>query len=278
MELSNLRYLTLGNKVVAMKGIEYYRSEAFNMIEIKTCFDYYHAYKKHIHEELSMGFIEKGASILDVNGIDYHIKAGEAVIIYPYVSHKCQPIDINNWAFTMIYIDTDFCKGIFANAAKKNSIGVKKMSSYEFEQIKHLSSILKSDAKRFDKEVELTNILNEIFKHCDIDIQFQSCKKIKAIKDYIEEHFLETLELKDIEEEFNINKFSLIRNFKNIYNTTPNAYQLQLKVNYGKHLLQRSSDIVDIALKAGFYDQAHFTKEFKNAYGITPLQYHKAII
>lgn len=260
-----------------MKGINYYRSEGFNVLEVKTCSDGLHSYKDHLHHELSIGYIEKGESVLNVNGEDYRIKAREAVIIYPYVSHKCQPVDINNWAFTMIYIEDDFCKGNFDNLYRKNSIGIKKLGDYEFDKIKHLSYVLKSNANRFYKEVELTTILIELFNTWDIDIPLGADEKTKSIKAYIEEHFLETFGLRDMEEKFNINKFALIRNFKNKFNTTPNAYQLQLKVDYGKSLLKNSSDIVDIALKSGFYDQAHFTKEFKKAYGVTPLQYHKAI-
>jgi len=265
------------HRVVFANGVDYYRAEGFNVLEVKTCSDGLHSYKDHLHQELSIGYIEKGASILNVNGKDYYIKAREAVIIYPYVSHKCQPVDINNWAFTMIYIENDFCKGNLDNIYRKSSIGIKKLGDHEFDKIKNLSKILKSKANPFCKEVELTNALIELFNTRDIDISLGTGKKINSIKTYIEEHFLETLQLRDMEAKFDINKFALIRSFKSKFNTTPNAYQLQLKVDYGKSLLKNSDDIADIALKAGFYDQAHFTKEFKKAYGVTPLQYHKSI-
>jgi AraC-like DNA-binding protein len=260
-----------------MKGIDYYRLEELDMIEIKTCSDDLHAYKEHLHKELSIGYIKKGATVLNVNGKDYYIKAGEAVIIYPYVSHKCQPVDISDWSFTMVYIDDEFCKGIFNNVDIKNSIGIKKLDDCELNQIKHLSEVLKSDVSRFDKEVELINAFSELLNTCDINIQLQSSKKMNLVKVYIEKHFLDILQLKDLEERFDIDKFALIRNFRRKFNTTPNAYQLQLKIDYGKYLLKSSNNIVDIALKSGFYDQAHFTKEFKKAYGVTPLRYYKAI-
>jgi len=260
-----------------MKGIEYYRSEAFNMIEVKTCSNDLHSYKDHLHEELSVGYIEKGATCLNVNGTDYYMKEREAVIIYPFVSHKCQPVDILNWEFTMIYIDSEFCRGILDSSDTKHSIGIKKLGDAEFDKIKKLSEFLKSDESSYNKEIELINTLIEIFDACDIDIKLESDKKMGLIKGYIEEHFLEMIQLGDMEREFNINKFALIRSFRRKFNTTPNAYQLQLKISYGKHLLKSCGSIADIALKAGFYDQAHFTKEFKRAYGVTPLQYYKAI-
>ncbi|MEA4848006.1 MAG: AraC family transcriptional regulator [Clostridiaceae bacterium] len=258
-----------------MNGVVYYRSDDFNMVEIKTCSNNIHAYKDHLHEELSVGYIEEGASVLNVNGKDYHMEAGEAIIIYPYVSHKCQPVDINNWKFTMIYIRNEFCEEMFNHLDVKKAIGIKKLGASELAQIKSLAEILKSDTCSFDKEIELISTLIQLLDLEDIAINFESSKRLTKIKAYIEENFLKTLSLKDMEERFGINKFILIRNFRKEFNTTPNAYQLQIRVNHGKGLLKNSNDIADISLKAGFYDQAHFTKEFKKAYGITPLQYYK---
>ena len=229
--------------MVLMMGVEYYRSESFNIREVKTCMNDLHAYKDHLHQELSIGYIEKGESMLNVSGKDYYIKAGEAVIIYPYVSHKCQPINVNNWEFTMIYVESEFYKGAFHNIDSKNSIGIKKLGNYEFNQIKQLSAILKSNISGFNKEIKLADTIIQLFSTCDIDIQLQADGKMEPIKAYIEEHFLEVIKLKDMEDKFAINKFALIRNFKNEFNTTPNSYQLQLKINYAKHLLKSSDNI-----------------------------------
>ncbi|HWQ30150.1 MAG TPA: helix-turn-helix domain-containing protein, partial [Negativicutes bacterium] len=57
-----------------------------------------------------------------------------------------------------------------------------------------------------------------------------------------------------MEERFGINRFALIRSFRHKCNTTPNAYQLQLRVNYGRQLLKGNGDIADIAVTAGFID------------------------
>lgn len=260
-----------------MKGINYHKSQLFHMLEVKTCSDDLHSYKDHLHQELSIGCIEKGATHLNVNGKDYFIEEQEAVIIYPFVSHKCQPVDIMNWEFTMIYIDVEFCKEVLDNLGAKHAIGIKKLGDEEFSKIKELSLFLKSDESSFNKEIELISTLIEVFDFCDIDIQLVSDEKMNLIKEYIEGNFLEAIQLRDVENKFDINKFALIRSFRKKFNTTPNAYQLQLKVNYGKQLLKSNDSIIDIALKAGFYDQAHFTREFKKAYGVTPFQYYKDI-
>lgn len=247
------------------------------MLEVKTCSDDLHSYKDHLHQELSIGCIEKGATRLNVNGQDYLIKEKEAVIIYPFVSHRCRPIDIHNWEFTMIYIDGEFCREVLEHLDARHSIGIKKLGDAEFEKILSLSRFLKSDENIFSKETELVSTLIEIFDFCDIAIKLECDEKINSVKEYLEENFLETIQLRDVEERFGINKFALIRSFRKRFNTTPNAYQLQLKVNYARQLLKESASLADIAVKAGFYDQAHFTREFKRAYGVTPLHYYRDI-
>gem|GEM_PF-250410 len=264
-------------EVYRMKGINYHKSQFYNMIEVKTCYDDLHSYKDHLHQELSIGCIEKGSTHLDVNGKDYLISEHEAVIIYPFVSHRCRPVDINNWEFTMIYIDGKFCREILESLGASHSIGIKRLGDEEFEKILRLSSFLKSDENRFSKETELVSTLIEVFDCCDIDIKLENDEKINSIKEYLEKNFLEEIELQDMEEMFGLNKFVLIRSFRKRFNTTPSAYQLQLKVNYARQLLKCKDDLADIAVCAGFYDQPHFTREFKKAYGVTPMQYCRDI-
>lgn len=49
----------------------------------------------------------------------------------------------------------------------------------------------------------------------------------------------------------------------NDFETTPNAYKNQLRLDYAKHLLLEKDKLSDVSVMSGFYDQAHFTREFK---------------
>ena len=70
-----------------------------------------------------------------------------------------------------------------------------------------------------------------------------------------------------------LNKYTIIRNFKKLYLTTPAAYHLQYRVAEAKRLLSKGADVLDICEELRFYDQAHMIREFKKMYGITPGTY-----
>lgn len=245
----------------------------YDMIEVKLNDSHPHAYKPHLHSELSIGIIEKGKTVLTINDVDYELSEGEAVIIMPYVVHNCQPIDIRNWAFTMIYLDDSYRDALISSISEDLKIGIAKLGKKEFDLIRSLADTLKSKYDEFIKEVEIIDCINKIIESIDVKISNEIDKVIEGIRLYIKDNFLMALSLDDLSQVFDMNKFRLIRRFKKLYNSTPSAYQLQLKVDYAKQLMKYEDNLVKVSLKAGFYDQAHFTREFKKATGMTPRQY-----
>jgi AraC-like DNA-binding protein len=55
------------------------------------------------------------------------------------------------------------------------------------------------------------------------------------------------------------------------------AYQLQLKMAEAKKLLMQQVSILDVCYELGFYDQAHFTREFYKMNGLSPSIYQENI-
>lgn len=59
---------------------------------------------------------------------------------------------------------------------------------------------------------------------------------------------------------------------------TPVAYVLQVRLNYARRLISSdNSSLATIATKCGFQNPSHFSKAFKQQFGITPMQYRKNI-
>lgn len=253
-------------------SIRYYKVGINNMMEIKECSGELHSSKEHLHGEMSVGFIEEGETNLTVNGMEYHMKSGEAIVIYPFVPHECRPVDINNWKFTMIYLGKELYEGLVSEESRKCAVSIKKLNHSEFNKVKEVILSIEENTSGYE-EGKLENFVSEILENCDINIIKVESELLESIKKYIEENFLDDIKLEDIADNFHINKFLLIRHFKNKYNTTPLAYQIQLRVDYAKHIISEDMSFSEVALEAGFYDQAHFAKEFKKIYGITPGQY-----
>ena len=259
-----------------MKGIRFYKSDIINSIEVKECSNMLHSSKTHFHEELSIGFINKGSTNLTINNAVYSLSSGDVIVIYPFVNHKCLPEDLKNWDFKMYYIEKSLYNNKFADCNFRNIIKVFSHNDKGYSSLKKFGNLMDMSPKSEQIEEELKKVLEYVFNPDVFKSGKITAEKTASVKKYINENYLDSFLLSDIEEKFKVNKYSIIREFKKIYNTTPSAYQLELKINYAKKLLNTCDDIAGIALDAGFYDQPHFTREFKNAYGITPMEYYKS--
>lgn len=83
-----------------------------------------------------------------------------------------------------------------------------------------------------------------------------------------------TLEM--LSDHLNVSTVGLMRLTKEHLDITPMKLQQQLRLLFAAELLYKSSDaLASIAFRAGFFDQAHFTRSFKALFGLTPGAFRK---
>jgi AraC family transcriptional regulator len=77
--------------------------------------------------------------------------------------------------------------------------------------------------------------------------------------------------VQDIANVVGVHPFHLSRVFRTVHRQTIGEYVQRLRVSYAcKQLAVPEIDLAEVALAAGFADQSHFTRVFKNVTGITP--------
>ena len=100
---------------------------------------------------------------------------------------------------------------------------------------------------------------------------------IAAIKNYIDENHNNILTLDFLSEMFFINKFTLIRKFKNIYGINIIKYYNEKRLETAKNMLKNSNmTIKQIGDALNFTDAYSFSRFFKSSTGVSPKEYRKA--
>lgn len=86
-----------------------------------------------------------------------------------------------------------------------------------------------------------------------------------------------SIDLATIANEVNVSPVHLARSFKQHYGSTMGEYLRRLRVERARtQLLSSDKPLSQIALEAGFADQAHFTRMFKQHVGVTPGLYRQS--
>lgn len=94
----------------------------------------------------------------------------------------------------------------------------------------------------------------------------------------IKSDFTETLNMKEIAEEFDISESSLYHNFKKITMLSPLQFQKKLRLEEAKNiLLTQNLDIAEVAFQVGYESASQFSREYSRMFGDSPKSHAKKL-
>ncbi len=102
---------------------------------------------------------------------------------------------------------------------------------------------------------------------------------IGKVKQYIDSHFGENINLKSISKCFYLNPVYLGQLFKKTYGVYFNEYLLQIRIAEAKRQLRQTDrKVYEIAANVGFGNSDYFVCQFEKVVGRTPTEYKNAIL
>lgn len=111
---------------------------------------------------------------------------------------------------------------------------------------------------------------------CDFQEEHQILPLSQQIKRSIDHCFESRLDLDSLAARHGISRSHLQTLFKKDMGITPYEYHLRRKFEKAKELLLQSElSISEVALRLGFHDRFHFSREFSRRFGIAPAAFRK---
>ena len=236
-------------------------------------------YKKHFHEEFSLGVNKKGISQYFNSDKEYVLKENCLSIMNPNEVHACNASSEVLNEYYIMHLNNQWCTSIqkLINDEVKSFVDIPTHLLEDeafYKEYISLCDYLYTDEPIADKEDALITFFMKFFAQFLDESPLKIVdKKFEKIVNFLERHYKENISLEELSQEFNLNEFYIIRLFKSQMNLTPRAYLLNVKINKSKELLQQGLSIVDTALECGFFDQSHFHKNFLKIVATTPKEY-----
>ncbi|MFN3652033.1 MAG: helix-turn-helix domain-containing protein [Armatimonadota bacterium] len=109
------------------------------------------------------------------------------------------------------------------------------------------------------------------------DVSAQEFQNVLAAVSYAEEHLATPPTVGELAQIAGLSRFQLDRRMRRVFGLTPGQWLLKLRLDYAQRMLSETSEpIAGLALGAGYSDQSAFTRQFRQATGLSPREYRKA--
>ncbi|VVD90823.1 AraC family transcriptional regulator [Pandoraea aquatica] len=263
----------------------FWRDPALPFLEAREVLDGRRVcYALHSHETFSIGAVTGGRSTYLNGHARETVGRGSVVVMNPDAVHACNPIGDEAWAYRMLFVDTAWLRDLqrelgFAHGQDLHLFDP--MSSTDvvlYDGLNRLYDVC-TDASR--DRLERESVVQQFF----IDVHERlnpapkpmrdDSHKLHAAADFIRAHCCEALTLAQISEAAGLSASYLTRAFRAQFGLTPHAFLMNQRIQYARARLRRGHAIAEVALDAGFADQAHFQRTFKQFLAATPGHYRE---
>ena len=258
----------------------FWRDPAMPFIEVRLVRDgrkVNHA--RHWHETFSVGVITGGRSSYGKGAHAEVVECGSIVVMNPGDVHVCNAIDDGGWSYLMFYLDPEWTGRIQAELREGEGCAFRPYATAALHSPQLAAAgqalfaeLTDDDSDRFQREVavvDFVGLLDGVLSDGVIAERESGSKAERAAK-YIDAHFAEALRLEEICAEASLSASYLIRAFKKRYGIAPHEYQTNRRIQFAKARLRERIPLAQVALEAGFSDQAHFQRIFKRLTAATP--------
>ena len=260
-----------------------WRVEVFGGLDLLRASFVQFTFPPHAHEEFMIAVTESGTALPRFWGGVQHVAQGDVFVLSPGVVHSGGPAAESTWRYRAFYPPAALMRRVVqeltgADRGIPQFIEAMVSDPQIATVLRQAHHALEEPESRLAGESILLEALADLTaRHATARLSAHPIgaehHAVKLVKDYLEALPTENVSLETLAQEAGISPFRVCRVFRRETGLSPHAYQILVRVRLAKTLLTNGLPISQVAVDAGFFDQAHLTRHFKRIFGVTPGQY-----
>jgi AraC-like DNA-binding protein len=247
-----------------------------------------YSYDVHTHGKACFALITRGAIRIRMRATEFVARAGDLYAIDPEEPHAGWPIDKWGWSLRTLYVDLARLQEIVGDevrsTAQTPSLAGPIIRDRDFNAILysvHTSS--EHAGPLLAREERLSQFVARLFAYhtrsvLELPKVDRDDKAIRLAREFLDCHLDDKVHLGDVAQAAGLPPFRLFRAFLRTTGMTPHVYQRQARVRLAAGMIRFGRPLREVAMAAGFADQAHLTRIFRRTMGVTPGAYRGAYV
>ena len=255
---------------------EIQRLDAFQIapgVDLMRAFFRETAFSPHRHDTYAVGVTEVGVQSFMYRGIRHDSLASTTFVLHPDELHDGRAGDDRGFGYAIAYIDPAIIRAIlgvrplpFIRDPLRLPPGVCAAISNIVAEWRALEEPLALDSAMTQlAEALWMASLGSPEASCTPDI-----RSAFRIREFLTDTGASPVSIEDLCVATGLSRWQLTRRFQQVFGVSPYRYHLMRRLDAARRLLSFGGEPAQVALDCGFADQAHLTRHFRKAFGLSP--------
>ena len=230
------------------------------------------AYAPHRHDTYAIGRTISGVQSFNYRRQRRDSLPGGTMVLHPDEVHDGQAGTDEAFHYRMIYVAPALIQAVlggralpFVESGLSDDPRLATAASALLPQVDHTLESLERD----DALVELAHAL-ALVGGTPAPRARGDFLAARRAQEFLHAHYTQAVTLAELEAVTGRDRWSLSRDFRLFYGTSPYRYMTLRRSDAVRRMLLAGVALADAAAAAGFADQSHMTRHFVKAYGQTP--------
>ena len=238
------------------------------------------AYQKHRHDTYAVGVTDSGVQVFGYRGAIHASTPGQVVVLYPDEVHDGRAGTREGFGYRIVYVEPS----LLAEAVRDLS-GKPYPLPFVGEAVSTNAILSRAVADAFHGPLESLAVdslivnLAEGLMAGDRGTATRTVSRrvdvpaVERARQFLDAERTRVVHSRELESLTGLTRYDLARQFRIMLGTSPHRYLLMRRLELARERIHRGRPLVEVAFDAGFADQAHFSRAFKSAFGLTPARY-----
>ena len=263
------------------ESTRYFRLDGLSGVEALHASFVTHEYRPHSHPTWTVAMMERGAAAFALDDTDQRARHGELFVLEPESVHTGVPAVPGGWAYKVLYLDPALV-GAWAeeDAVPQAARWVVFRDPALRSALAAAHQALAGEPPGLGVDGAVVAAVDALRPHLRPGPPAARTRPehaaVRRARRYLEERWAAPVTLADLAAHAGLSRFELARTFRAQVGLPPHAVQLDLRIARARAQLAAGEPPAAVAATCGFCDQAHLTRVFKRAVGVTPARYARS--
>jgi AraC-like DNA-binding protein len=237
------------------------------------------AYRKHRHDTYAIGLTDSGLQVFDYRGAQHASRPGQVVALYPDELHDGRAGTRAGFGYRIVYVEP----ALLAEAVRalRGAPAPLPFLRVPVTRDARLAAAIDAAFRAPLEPLAVDALIGRLAEGlmaaagdpAPASVRRVDARAVERARQLLDAERARVVHSRELESVTGLTRYELARQFRAVLGTSPYRYLVMRRLDFARERIHGGRPLAEIAADAGFADQAHFTRTFRAAFGLTPARY-----